>query len=157
MRMNRVSDSELHPDALGRLVNDVGFLAARWARITVRAANGALEDLGLTTRQYAVLEIALSGGGVNQREIGQSLRLDPSGIVAIVDELGEAGLVRRSPDPSDRRRVLVTATPAGSALADVAAERMRGTFDAILAEHLPESLRAPFTESLTKLALSVSD
>jgi DNA-binding MarR family transcriptional regulator len=37
-----------------------------------------------------------------------------------VDRLAAAGLVRREPDPQDRRGVLVTLTPAGQARVDAA-------------------------------------
>jgi MarR family transcriptional regulator, lower aerobic nicotinate degradation pathway regulator len=41
------------------------------------------------------------------------LGIDPSALVAIVDDLAREGLVRRDPDPDDRRTRLVVATKAG--------------------------------------------
>jgi DNA-binding MarR family transcriptional regulator len=51
--------------------------------------------------------------GVPQRQIGAVLGLDPSAVVALVDDLESLGLVQRQPDPDDRRTRLVSPTPAG--------------------------------------------
>lgn len=57
--------------------------------------------------------VAASSSGRSQREISDLLGLDPSGIVAMVDDLERLGLVRREPNPDDRRTRLVVATDAG--------------------------------------------
>ena len=51
-----------------------------------------------------------------QRELAELLRLDPSQVVALVDELQARDLVIRQPDPGDRRANVVTATAEGAAL-----------------------------------------
>lgn len=57
--------------------------------------------------------VAASSSGRSQREISDLLGLDPSGIVAMVDDLERLGLVRREPNPDDRRTRLVVATDTG--------------------------------------------
>ncbi|WP_431898675.1 MarR family winged helix-turn-helix transcriptional regulator [Nonomuraea sp. bgisy101] len=53
-----------------------------------------------------------------QRDLAARLAIDPSDVVKVVDELAAAGYAERARDEADRRRVLVSLTPAGrSALA----------------------------------------
>src|SRR5215208_1902434 len=47
-----------------------------------------------------------------------SLMLTSSGTTKRLDKLEQAGLIRRDPDPQDRRGVLITLTPAGVELID---------------------------------------
>ncbi len=50
-------------------------------------------------------------------ELASSLTMDPPNVTTLIDDLQEAGLVRRQPHPSDRRVMLVVATPAGRRIA----------------------------------------
>lgn len=53
---------------------------------------------------------------MTQREIAEYLRLDPSQVVALVDELERKALVKRVPNPRDRRSNVVSSTTAGDEL-----------------------------------------
>ena len=104
---------------------DLGFLLSRTSGLVVRASNAALAADGLRVRQYSVLALACDTvGGMSQRELAQVLGLDPSQVVALVDELAGAELVERRPDPADRRTRLVVATPAGRGTRQTAAARV---------------------------------
>jgi DNA-binding MarR family transcriptional regulator len=99
---------------MGELTEDLGFLLARVSGDVVRAINAVLAEEGLRVRQYAVLLLACdSRRGMSQRAMARILGLDPSQVVALVDELAQARLVLRQPAPTDRRAKLVTATEAG--------------------------------------------
>ncbi len=54
---------------------------------------------------------------MSMRELAALLVMDPPNLTPVVDDLERAGLVERRPHPTDRRVKVVTATPAGSALA----------------------------------------
>jgi len=95
---------------------DVVVLLARASGAALRTANAALEPFGFRARHYATVKIAAEGGGVQQRQIGAVLGLDPSAVVALVDDLESLGLVQRQPDPDDRRTRLVSPTTAGLAM-----------------------------------------
>src|SRR4051794_41569877 len=89
------------------LNDDVGFLLTRASGLVVRATNAALADLGLRVRQYSVLVLADDAAeGISQRDLAEVLGLDPSQVVALVDELAAAELVERRPSPTDRRAQL---------------------------------------------------
>jgi MarR family transcriptional regulator, lower aerobic nicotinate degradation pathway regulator len=93
--------------------DSAGFLLARAGGRAIRGLNRALEPFGLRSRHYAVLMAAAGRGGLAQREIGSLLGIDPSAVVALVDDLQQAGYVRRDPHPEDRRTRLVVLTGAG--------------------------------------------
>ena len=104
-------------EEVGRvLLDDVGFLLARASAIAVGAGNDALRPLGLSVRAFATLTLAAEHDGITQREISDFLRLDPSRVVAIVDDLEDRGLVSRVVARDDRRMRAVVATPAGREL-----------------------------------------
>jgi DNA-binding MarR family transcriptional regulator len=96
-----------------RLRDDVGYLLSRCGGMAVRSFNEALAPLGLRTRQYAVLAHIAEHGDSSQRRIAQALDLDPSTVVALVDDLAAAGWAERKQDPQDRRTRLIGATAAG--------------------------------------------
>ncbi|HHU38266.1 MAG TPA: winged helix-turn-helix transcriptional regulator [Propionibacterium sp.] len=117
MRANPVES----PEALDRLAgttlaSEPFFLAARVSGQGSGAANRRLAELGLKVRHYSVLALACSDVHPTQRELSHYLLLDPSQIVALIDELQALGAVQREPDPRDRRSKMVVATAAGRAL-----------------------------------------
>ena len=100
----------------GDLFDDLSFLLARANALSLAAGNAALSACGLRVRSYSVLALAVGNRRPSQRELAELLRLDPSQVVALVDELQARDLVIREPDPRDRRANVVTATDAGVSL-----------------------------------------
>jgi DNA-binding MarR family transcriptional regulator len=100
---------------------------SRLARHLDRARRAAFTEHGLELWEFDVLSALRRQGAPYQLTPGALLRatLVTSGTMTNrVDQLAKAGLVRREPDPQDRRGVLVTLTPAGvdrvdAALADL--------------------------------------
>ncbi|MEF2978352.1 MarR family winged helix-turn-helix transcriptional regulator [Subtercola sp. YIM 133946] len=95
------------------LAHEIEFLAVKAAADGTRHANELLKPLNLKVRSYSVLVLAAGETEPTQRELASFLSLDPSQIVALVDELETKGLVERVVDPADRRSKVITATPAG--------------------------------------------
>lgn len=98
------------------LADDLGFLLARASAVSQAVGNAALAAHELKVRSYSVLALAVTGGRPSQRELAAFLRLDPSQVVALIDDLERRGLVAREPDPRDRRANVVSATLAGRSL-----------------------------------------
>jgi DNA-binding MarR family transcriptional regulator len=73
----------------------------------------ALAPLQINGRELAVLTVLDAPEPLAQQQAGHRLGLDRTTMVAMVDELERKHLVRREPDPNDRRRNLVTLTAAG--------------------------------------------
>ena len=62
-----------------------------------------LEQLGLTTRMWGALNVLDAEGTITQQKLGKATGIDPSSMVATIDDLEAAGLVERRQHPSDRR------------------------------------------------------
>lgn len=132
------------------IAEDVVVLLARASGAALRRANAALDPFGLRARHYAAVRIAADAAGTPQRQIGMLLGLDPSAVVALVDDLERAGLVLRQPDPDDRRTRLITVTEAGlSLLAQIEAVAQR-VQDEVL-EALAPDQRARFVRMLQQI------
>jgi DNA-binding MarR family transcriptional regulator len=63
--------------------------------------------------------------------------MDRSDVVAAVNDLPGGGYVRRSPDPDDHRRNVITITPAGAARLERLDELLAGVQDDLLAPLSP--------------------
>ncbi|GAA3733754.1 MarR family winged helix-turn-helix transcriptional regulator [Salinactinospora qingdaonensis] len=62
---------------------------------------------------YALLATLEEFGPASQAVLGRRCGMDRSDVVATVNELAQREMVRRTPDPEDRRRNVVTITEAG--------------------------------------------
>lgn len=133
------------------LVDDLSFLLARANALSLVAGNAALVEHGLRARSYSVLALAAGDQRPSQRELAEFLRLDPSQVVALVDELQTRGLVVRRPDPADRRANVVIATAEGLALQG-RAERSAREAERIAHASLDAEERATLTRLLRRLA-----
>ncbi len=83
------------------------------ARISARAADAALAPTGLRPRHLVALMLLRDHGPVSQQELIEGLSLDPSNVVALLNELEERELVTRRRDPADRRRHIVAISTRG--------------------------------------------
>ncbi|MBV9995702.1 MAG: MarR family transcriptional regulator [Caulobacteraceae bacterium] len=77
-----------------------------------------LEPLGLTYPQYVVMLALWEASPRTVGGLGKRLRLDSGTLSPLLRRLEAAGLVDRTRDPSDERRVIVSLTPQGVALRD---------------------------------------
>ncbi|MFW0782947.1 MarR family winged helix-turn-helix transcriptional regulator [Gordonia sp. CPCC 206044] len=99
------------------LPEDLGFLMTRASAILVKETNRAMAPLGLKVRGYSVLAaVCDEDDGITQRRLAADVGLDPSQIVALVDDLEGRNLVMRTIDPDDRRNKLIVATEPGREL-----------------------------------------
>ena len=92
----------------------LGFLLARHGNIANRRIQEAIAELGLGQRHGVVL-LHLDGGPVSQQFLVETLAIDPSQVVAVLNDLERDELALRRRDPDDRRRHIVEVTARGRA------------------------------------------
>jgi DNA-binding MarR family transcriptional regulator len=86
----------------------------------------------------------------SQRQLGERLGKDPADMVRLIDAAEEAGLVRRELDRHDRRRRVITLTPAGAVALEAHMAAAREVEDELLAGLSGEE-RASLRELLARL------
>lgn len=96
-------------DSLAFLLSQLGFVASR-------GFHQALLPLGIEPRHFLLMRHVLRDEGRSQQSLGEMLRIPPSRMVALVDQLEERGLLERRANPSDRRARALFVTPAGRRL-----------------------------------------
>jgi DNA-binding MarR family transcriptional regulator len=118
------ASTQLDAETAARLRAVVGKLARR--------LNALSRGSGLTPSQLSALGVITRRGPIRLSELAEFEGMNPTMLSRVVAALDEAGLVRRRPDPDDRRAGLLEVTGTGRRTHDrVRAERGR-----VLAEGL---------------------
>ena len=102
------------------------------ARVGRRAFEGTLEPGGLRPRHLIALKLLSDQGPASQQALADSLSLDPSNVVGLLNELEERQLITRRRDSADRRRHIVELSPRGQSELCDAYEGLRQIDDDLL-------------------------
>ena len=81
----------------------VGFLAADVSRLMRTEFDRQVSALGVTRAQWMVLARLARSPGCSQTELADMMEVERATAGRLLDRLEENGLVRREPDPDDRR------------------------------------------------------
>jgi len=73
-------------------------------------------EVGVTMAQAKVLYVVMAAGELRLSELAGRLGIGSSSASELVERLVELGFLRRHDDPTDRRQVVITATPDATAL-----------------------------------------
>jgi DNA-binding MarR family transcriptional regulator len=118
---------------LKELGSSAGFLLALLGQQTTRRLRDALTAHDLKPRQFLILDLLAERGPIGQREFGETMAIDHSVLVTMLNPLEADGLIERKRSGTDRRRHVVTITPAGKRRLASAAQAQRETEDALFA------------------------
>jgi DNA-binding MarR family transcriptional regulator len=94
------------------LGDQIGHLLRRAYQRHVAIFQEVFGDEGPTSTQFAALVRLAEHGELSQNRLGRLTAMDPATIKGVVERLEERGLLTRRPDPDDRRRLLLSLTPA---------------------------------------------
>jgi DNA-binding MarR family transcriptional regulator len=114
---------------------------------------GRLAAHELKPKHIALLSALRLGGAESQQELAGVLRIAPSLVVLLADQLETLGAVERVRDPADRRRQRLEITDDGVKLLD-AGTAAALTLDDELAAGLSATDRAALERILQKLAVA---
>jgi DNA-binding MarR family transcriptional regulator len=102
------------------------------ARVGRRSFEATLEPGGLRPRHLIALKLLSERGRASQQALADSLSLDPSNVVGLLNELEERQLITRRRDAADRRRHIVELSPRGKKELCGAYDRLRRIDDDLL-------------------------
>ena len=117
-------------------VDEIGNLLRRFAATSEDMSRAFADRHGMHhTAARAIVELmdaADADRPLTSGQLGSTLGLTPASVTALVDRLVAVGHVRREPDPTDRRRILLIVEPA--------ALQLGGTYFRPLAKSLEEMM-----------------
>lgn len=128
-----------------------GHLIRRCQQIAVALFLERCAGFDLTPMQYALLKAAEAMPGQDQITLAGLVALDRSNAARLSAGLEARGLLRREPDPLDRRARRLFLTPGGAALLRAAEPAVAEVQEALLAPLAPAA-RAPFMAALARVA-----
>jgi DNA-binding MarR family transcriptional regulator len=134
------------------LMQALAHALSRAERSVTRQLARAMEKEGCTVEDSRVLLLLADGRGHTMTDVAEYALVPAPSVTRIVDRMVSDGLVHRTADPSDRRRVLVHLTPRGQALQRRLDELVRREQRALLAGAEPAE-----TERLLRLLGGLAD
>jgi DNA-binding MarR family transcriptional regulator len=133
------------------LASAPGFLLSWNGRRTAHEFTKALEPLGLRPPHFGVMTLIATDPGITQQELAGRSLIDPSSMVAVVDELEELGYAERRTHPGDRRKHAMYLTAEGQRVLKRARAAAMKTAKEVLAPLDPDEV-----ETLRRLLRKVA-
>jgi DNA-binding MarR family transcriptional regulator len=134
--------------------SEMGQAAFLLAQVGAHAASqfaGRLSVLELAPADAGILRLLRINAGISQQELAGRLRIHPSRLVAILDNLEKRSLIERRANPEDRRLYSLHLTGTGTEMLEqigqVARQHQQALCSALTAEE-----REQLTQLLQKLA-----
>jgi DNA-binding MarR family transcriptional regulator len=128
--------------------------AGTWRRLMARALvfhEAVAERLGINATDLKCLELAADEEPITPTRLAELAGLTSGAITGVLDRLERARIVRREPDPEDRRRIIVRVLPdRARELAAIYQPLLTATAE--LADHLEPAQRTALTEYLERAA-----
>lgn len=124
-------------------------LLSHLARLGQRDADRELCTRDLRTAHLVLLTLLRDHGETSQASLVDVLRLDPSNLVGLLNDLERRDLIVRRRDPDDRRRHIVALAPTGAEELTLMEERLAAVEECLLGTLNPDE-RAALHELLLR-------
>ncbi|MDT0264234.1 MarR family winged helix-turn-helix transcriptional regulator [Jatrophihabitans sp. DSM 44399] len=130
---------------------DLAAMMAPLIRALLAMETPILAEHDISMWGYSVLSRLTDGPVRGQAVLAEAIGADKTRLIDVLDELQERGLIRREPDPTDRRARVVAITAAGSQLRDRVRRAIQHAEQPLL-RRLPPEDRVAFLRGLHRLA-----
>jgi len=127
-----------------------GVLLLKVGKAAEQRFERALKPLGLTPRHLAVM-FEVQACPTSQQALIETVGVDPSKLVGLLNDLEAEGLIARKRDPEDRRRHIVEVSAKGSARLEDA-KKIAATVEEELLAGLDADQRAELLVLLAQVA-----
>lgn len=92
-------------------IYDLMMAIRKFTRSTLILQHSIAEVMGLHVTDAECIDFLQEMGPSTAGDLAKATRLTTGAITNVIDRLERAGFVRRSPDPKDRRKVIVSFLP----------------------------------------------
>jgi DNA-binding MarR family transcriptional regulator len=130
---------------------DLAAMLQPLLRALVAAELPVLARQGISMWGYIVLNALDGGPARTQAVLAQAIGADKTRIIGVLDDLQEAGLITREPDPADRRARLLSITAAGHRIRAATQAEIQANENRVL-NRLPAADRQAFLRSVEVLS-----
>ena len=103
--------------------------------------------LPIPLNQFGALMVIFTEESVSITDISHILNISKQQMTTVIDKLVCNGMVQKAPDPHDRRRSVITLTPAGQKILDDQNEHVRQLFNQHI-QQLNEDETAQLSDSI---------
>lgn len=124
-------------------------------RVFARALTAELEQHGITYMHYFYLSALFEDDGISQVELSARVGIERATVTGVIDTMTALGLVKRVPDPADRRKINIFLSPAGKRLR-TPLKLAVAKVNRLALESLDPAEREPFIASLRSVSVSLS-
>jgi DNA-binding MarR family transcriptional regulator len=91
------------------LIQELNQAIQRQGNLTVLFTHAIAQHIGLSATEFEFCDVLQREGRRSAGELAKLCGLSSGGVTGLIDRLERAGLVKRTADPKDRRKVLVEA------------------------------------------------
>ncbi len=134
---------------------DLAAMVVPLGRSLLAIEGPILDAHGISMWGYIVLSRLSTQPLRGQAVLAEAIGADKTRLIDVLDDLQDRGLIRREPDPADRRARLLALTSNGRRLRDQVRRAIRREEERLLAA-LPAGERATFLRALQRLTDSTS-
>lgn len=99
-----------------KLDNQLCFPLYNAARLVVRAYTPLLNELGITYPQYLVLMALWEKDEQTVNDLVDRLLLETNTLTPLLQRMEKAGIIQRTPDSKDKRKVIIRLTEKGKTM-----------------------------------------
>jgi MarR family transcriptional regulator, organic hydroperoxide resistance regulator len=115
-KRRKLDRKELKRDADGI---SIGFLTRYTFRAFVKVLAGELSPYNIVPGEWSVFRILWKGDGISQVELAQRMRVEKASLTSVLSKMQRKGLIRRTPDKADGRKINIALSQKGSELGDL--------------------------------------
>jgi DNA-binding MarR family transcriptional regulator len=124
--------------------------------VAVLEAARLAQSPAIPPAQLRVLTVVATNRHTNMSRLAEALDVVPSSASRLCDRLEATGLLRRVPDPRDRREVRLLLTPSARRLMAELRDRRRDALGAVL-ERMPATAREELVRALAAFDAAATD
>jgi DNA-binding MarR family transcriptional regulator len=96
----------------------IGYLFRYGYRAFARAISIELQPFEISSGQWSVLRVLWETEGLSQVELAENMRVEKASLTGMLDVMERRGLISRTRNTEDRRKVNIHLTPRARALKD---------------------------------------